>query len=111
MALQDDDTICFCFHVPLRKVVNFCRIEKPQVPSQISQCLSAGTGCGWCIPMLRKVHAKVCGPGKRPWDQQTAPDQYHSPERDAAEDQIDPAAYAAGRQQYLKQTGNKPPQA
>ena len=44
MPLHDDDEICFCFHVSLRKIETFCAVEKPRVPSQISECLSAGTG-------------------------------------------------------------------
>ena len=43
--LKPDDTVCFCFHVSLRKIETFCAVEKPQAASQISDCLSAGTGC------------------------------------------------------------------
>jgi bacterioferritin-associated ferredoxin len=35
--------------------VNYLRIERPQTPSQLSECQGAGTGCGWCRPMLRKL--------------------------------------------------------
>jgi hypothetical protein len=28
------------------------------VPSQLSECLGAGTGCHWCVPFLRKLHAQ-----------------------------------------------------
>src|SRR3954471_13815032 len=111
MPLQDDDEICFCFHVSLRKVRSFCRIEKPRVASQISECLSAGTGCGWCRPMLRKLHKQECAVEK-PWWRKIKDDddeQYHSQERDAAAEQLNPETYAQGRQQYLKDTGNKPP--
>lgn len=110
MALSDDDELCFCFHVSLRKVRNFCRIEKPKVPSLISQCLSAGTGCGWCRPMLRKIHAQECKV-EVPWWRKVEDDEpdYHSPERDADAAQLDTETYAQGRQQYLKQTGRKPP--
>src|SRR4051812_39675587 len=72
MALQPDDTVCFCFHVSLRKVETFCKVEKPQHPSQISECLSAGTGCGWCVPMLKHIHRKQCGV-QTPWWRQEAP--------------------------------------
>lgn len=54
-----DDQICCCFHVSLRKLVNFARRECPTRPSQLSECLNAGTGCGWCIPILKKIHARV----------------------------------------------------
>ncbi len=50
-----DQDICLCFHVSLRKVKNFIRLEKPVRASQISQCYGAGTGCGWCRPFLEKL--------------------------------------------------------
>ena len=50
-----DDKICYCFHISRRKLVNYCRIDKPRVPSQLSQCGGAGTGCGWCIPFLKQI--------------------------------------------------------
>lgn len=51
-----DDKICYCYHVSLRKLVNFARREKLQRASQMSLCLGAGTGCGWCIPILKRIH-------------------------------------------------------
>ena len=53
--MQLDDEICYCNHVSLRKLINFSRRVKPKHPSQMTQCLSAGTGCGWCIPFLIKI--------------------------------------------------------
>ena len=53
--MELDDEICLCFHVTLRKVVNHIRIEKPALPSQLSECFGAGTGCGWCRPYLRRL--------------------------------------------------------
>ena len=50
-----DDKICYCYHVSLRKPVNYARREPLQRPSQMSECLGAGTGCGWCIPILKKI--------------------------------------------------------
>jgi bacterioferritin-associated ferredoxin len=111
MPLRPDDTVCFCFHVTYRKVERFCRIEKPQAASQISECLSAGTGCGWCVPMLQKIHARLCGQ-YQPWwrkPESAVEPNYRSPHRDAAPDEIDPQAYAAGRQKYLQETDRKPP--
>jgi len=58
-----DQEICVCFHVRRRKIEAFCRREKPKVISLVSQCLSAGTGCGWCIPFLKAVHAEVLAGG------------------------------------------------
>jgi NAD(P)H-nitrite reductase large subunit len=54
-----DDKICYCFHITRRKLVNYCRIHQPRVPSQLSQCGGAGTGCGWCIPFLKKIYQQV----------------------------------------------------
>jgi bacterioferritin-associated ferredoxin len=53
-----DDTVCYCYHVPLRKLLRFAQRERPSRPSQMTQCLSAGTGCGWCIPLLTKIAEK-----------------------------------------------------
>lgn len=57
--MQNDDHVCLCFHVSKRKIVNYCRRENPPVASLISECLSAGTGCGWCIPFLKQLHEQV----------------------------------------------------
>lgn len=108
MPLGPDDTVCLCFHVPLRKIESFCRREKPKAASQISECLAAGTGCGWCVPMLKKIHNGLCGEYK-PWWKEEAASEYHSAERDASREAIDAKAYAAGRKKYLADTGRKPP--
>ena len=50
-----DDDICYCYHVSLRKLINYSRRERPGRPSQMTECLGAGTGCGWCIPFLLKI--------------------------------------------------------
>lgn len=55
--MQLEDQICYCYHVSLRKLVNFAKRERPTRVSQMSDCLGAGTGCGWCIPILRKIYA------------------------------------------------------
>ena len=57
--MKPDDLICYCYHVPLRKLENYARREKPQRPSQLTQCLGAGTGCGWCIPFLKKIQERA----------------------------------------------------
>lgn len=54
--MELDDELCLCFHVSQRKVINYLRIHKPRVASQLSECGGAGTGCGWCIPFLKKLH-------------------------------------------------------
>ena len=58
-----DAHVCVCFHVPRRKIETFCRREKPRVISLISDCLGAGTGCGWCIPFLKAIHAEMVDGG------------------------------------------------
>jgi len=50
-----DDEVCYCFHVSRRKLVNFAKREQPVVPSQMSACGGAGTGCGWCIAFLKLI--------------------------------------------------------
>lgn len=57
--MNDDDKVCLCFGVSKRKIVNYCRREKPAVASLISRCLSAGTGCGWRVPFLEDLHRQV----------------------------------------------------
>lgn len=54
-----DDQICYCYHVSLRKLVHFARRERPAQASRMSDCLQAGTGCGWCIPILKRIHASA----------------------------------------------------
>lgn len=53
--MDPDDKICYCYHVSMRKLVNYARRTRPSRPSQMSECLDAGTGCGWCIPFLIKI--------------------------------------------------------
>jgi bacterioferritin-associated ferredoxin len=54
--LQPDDHVCLCFRVSKRKIVNYLNREDPPVASLISECLGAGTGCGWCVPYLKHLH-------------------------------------------------------
>jgi len=50
-------TVCYCYQVSFRKLVHFARRTRPTKASQMSECLGAGTGCGWCIPVLRSIQA------------------------------------------------------
>ena len=52
-----DRKICYCYDVSWRKLVRFARRTRPARASQMSECLGAGTGCGWCIPILKKIQA------------------------------------------------------
>lgn len=56
--VDPDDHVCLCFHVSLRKIRTFLAREDPPVASLISECLSAGTGCQWCVPFLKHLHAQ-----------------------------------------------------
>ncbi len=53
--MDDDDELCLCFHVTRRKVVQFIRVNRPKLTSQLSECYGAGTGCGWCRPFLQRL--------------------------------------------------------
>lgn len=58
-----DDTVCFCFHVSYRKLRNYARHHKPPVASMMSECLGAGTGCGWCCKIIVKIWEQHRGGG------------------------------------------------
>lgn len=88
--MQPDDTICYCFHITKRKIMNFIRVHRPLRASQISECGGAGTGCGWCVPYLKRYFAESQG--------------------QAAEGQesADSADYANQRAAYIKAGLGKP---
>ncbi len=88
--MKPDDEICYCYHVTLRKLLNFARRTRPQRASQLSQCLDAGTGCGWCIPVLQRIHAQTMTNGSAD-DSATVPDLPESADQ-----------YADARRQYIK---------
>ena len=72
-ALMDpDDHVCLCHRVSLRKLIAFMKQRQPVVPSQLSECLNAGTGCHWCVPFLEQIH--------RQWQRGQEPDLDVSPE-------------------------------
>lgn len=54
-----DATVCYCFHVSRRKLLNYLRVERPRVASQLSGCGGAGTGCGWCVPFLHQLFERA----------------------------------------------------
>lgn len=57
--MQVDDDLCLCFHVSWRKVINYMRVHRVRVPSQLAECQSAGTGCGWCRKAMRRLVSKM----------------------------------------------------
>lgn len=73
-VVNPDDDVCLCFHVPLRKIRAYLARENPPVASLISECLSAGTGCGWCVPFLKHLHAQHAK-GMTP-DLKVSPEEY-----------------------------------
>jgi NAD(P)H-nitrite reductase large subunit len=87
-----DAKICYCFHVSRRKLVNFVRQTAPKVPSQLSQCGGAGTGCGWCIPFLKQIFQQATTGG------------------DASElELLTPEEYAKRRADYVRAGHGTPP--
>lgn len=72
--MNPDDQVCLCFHVTLRKIRTFLRVENPTVASLLSECFGAGTGCQWCVPFLRHLHAQHLA-GIEP-DLKVSPEQY-----------------------------------
>lgn len=65
--MDPEDQVCLCFRVSQRKVVNYCKRERPPVASLISECLAAGTGCGWCRPFLKRIHKQVMDGDENPY--------------------------------------------
>jgi NAD(P)H-nitrite reductase large subunit len=89
--MNPDAKVCYCFHVSWRKLLNFIRLEKPRVASQLSQCGGAGTGCGWCIPFLQQLHRQACEGGTTELDELT------------------PEEYERRRAQYIREGKGTPP--
>ena len=72
--MDQHDHVCVCFKVSLHKLTTFMEREQPSVPSELSQCLQAGTGCGWCVPFLCRLHAQHAA-GQQP-DLAISPEEY-----------------------------------
>lgn len=56
--MDDDDELCLCFHVTRRKVVQFIRVNRPKLTSQLSECYERDRL--WMVPALP---AKTDGTG------------------------------------------------
>ena len=93
MAIQEnkDRKVCYCFHISQRKLINFIRIERPRVASQLSECGGAGTGCGWCIPFLKQLFRQSATGGVTELEMLT------------------PEEYAHGRACHIREGKGKPP--
>ena len=83
--------VCYCFHITRRKLVNFVRQRKPKVPSQLSECGGAGTGCGWCIPFLKQIFHQG--------SEESLPDM----------ETLTPEEYALRRAEYIRAGKGTPP--
>ena len=87
-----DDHVCLCFRVSRRKLESFVRLHQPKVPSQLSECGGAGTGCGWCVPFLQQLFRK----------ESAGPPDAEEPEPSAEE-------YARRRAEYVRAGKGTPP--
>ena len=63
--MHDDDNLCLCFHVSVRKLKSFIRHAQPRRESQLSECFGAGTGCGWCRPYLKSLFEEETSEGNQ----------------------------------------------
>ena len=105
-TMEPDDHVCLCFHVSKRKLVNFIRIERPVRVGQISQCQGAGTGCGWCRPVLKQLfeqHSTTTEISSRYGENEA---------HDASTvdlDSLSPGQYQALRSKYVEDGGGTPP--
>jgi NAD(P)H-nitrite reductase large subunit len=75
-GMTPDDKICYCYNVSLRKLYNYARREQPRRASQLSNCLGAGTGCGWCIPILKRIHESATGEQPDAFSLDMTPEEY-----------------------------------
>lgn len=94
-----DDELCLCFHVSWRKVINYIRVERVKIPSQLAECQSAGTGCGWCRAAMERLVAKV---GDEPPDADDL-------QRWLEEDYPTSSQYAVSRKEYIAAGKGRPP--
>jgi bacterioferritin-associated ferredoxin len=92
--MHQDDKICYCYGVSLNKLWHFARRRKLSRASQLSECLGAGTGCGWCIPFLSRIHEQA----------REAPPEIDAPPVDLVN--LTPEEYAERRRGYI---ANKEP--
>ncbi len=97
--MRVDDELCLCFHVSWRKIINYIRVHRIKVPSQLAECQSAGTGCGWCRKAMHRLVEKVA---------QSPPD-VDDLQRFLDEEYPSSAQYADGRQAHIAAGKGRPP--
>jgi NAD(P)H-nitrite reductase large subunit len=89
--MNGEQKVCYCFHVTRRKLVNFVRVNRPKVASQLSECGGAGTGCGWCVPFLKQIFEQAVTGGETELERLT------------------PEEYERRRAEYIRAGKGKPP--
>ncbi|MFH1302597.1 MAG: (2Fe-2S)-binding protein [Planctomycetota bacterium] len=94
-----DDKVCYCFHISKRKILNHLRIHRPRRASQLSECGGAGTGCGWCVPYLKRYFAD--------YEKSDTPAANEVPLTE--EETITAEEYARQRDQYIQSGKGTPP--
>lgn len=99
--MQPDDEVCLCYHVSLRKLVNYARRVRPRHASQMTACLGAGTGCGWCIPILQRIAADASRTPDAPAAQTPA----SAPADPSLDVGMSREEYAAARRAYHREPG------
>lgn len=94
--MELDDTVCYCFHISKRKVLNFIRLHRPRVASQIAECGGAGTGCSWCVPYLKRYF------------QESLATSAAAASPASSEPEPTPEVYAAARAAYIRAGKGQP---
>ena len=102
-----DSPICLCFNVSRRKIIRFIKVEKPRRASQLSECFGAGTGCGWCRPILERLNQQYSPHSRaaKPASGDAASGSLPVPvgQIDQELDSLDSDQYQAARQAYRDQ--------
>ena len=108
--MELDDTICYCFHVTKRKIMNFIRIHQPRRASQVSECGGAGSGCGWCVSYLKKYFEETQA-ARKPGEANVSSGSSRAAPADPMKsvDTITPEEYAQHRAAYIRAGHGKPP--
>ncbi|QDV26233.1 hypothetical protein Q31a_46050 [Aureliella helgolandensis] len=79
--------------------MNYARIHRVRVASQLSECQSAGTGCGWCRSAMRRLVDRM-------GDSPPSPDDL---QRWLEEEYPQSNQYAEGRKQHIASGKGRPP--
>ncbi len=54
-AANTGRTVCACFSVGEKTIMNAIREQKLDSVEAVGVCLKAGTGCGSCVPEIRRM--------------------------------------------------------